>query len=250
MKLTKKQLKEMIKEEIKSLEEISWPWGKKQPEKEEEEDWKDKGYRAAGVGRIDYDDDDGESMADKLGKEREAAIKKEKEAAQHKQRMGVAKLQRYAREEKARHARLDKNWRKKQRAIKKHLYNKGLGIHRKSAELEKDIDSLKMRIKKQLNLDKSWAAVDIPDIDAWLKARDEGEFGTVSYDEEGNPIYKDKEGNITDASGNIIQKKRGFMQKAGSFLTGQGFKESKLRLKQDELNQIIKEELQAVTKGK
>ena len=238
----------MIKEEIKSLEEISWPWGKKQPEEEEEGPPEDEGYRAAGVGRIDYDDDDGESMKDKLGKEREAAIKKEKEAAQHKHRSGVARLTRYAREEKARHARLDKNWRKKQRAIEKHLYNKGLGIHRKSTE--EDIDSLKMRIKKQLNLDKSWAAVDIPDIDAWLKARAEGEFGTVSYDEEGNPIYKDKEGNITDASGNIIQKKRGFMQKAGSFLTGQGFKESKLRLKQDELNQIIKEELQAVTKGK
>ena len=45
------------------------------------------------------------------------------------------------------------------------------------------------------------------------------------------------------------EKKRSFLQKLGSLFTTGKFKESKLRLSKSELNQIIKEELQAVTKG-
>ena len=55
---------------------------------------------------------------------------------------------------------------------------------------------------------------------------------------------------IEKATGSKTGEKRSFMQKAGSFLTGKGFKESKLRVSQDDLSQIIKEELQAVKKGK
>ena len=198
MKLTKEQLKKIIKEEMNEI----FGWGKKDKEEDEE-------YRAAGVGRIDYDNDkdlSNQAFGKMLDKDREEAAKKEKWREKGRHAAASDKLQKQADYERGRTQKRNKSWRKRRQALKNRLTNQGLGISRHSQE--EDIDQILQRVQKDLNLDKSWAAVDVADIDAWLK--------------------QDKE-------------PRNFMQKAGSFLTGKGFKE--------DIQKIVQEELQAVTKG-
>jgi len=206
MKLTKEQLQRIIKEEMNEI----FGWVKKDKE-EEEGPPEDERYRAAGVGRIDHDDDkdlSNQALGKMLDKDREEAAKKEKWREKGRHAAASDKLQKQADYERGRTQKRNKSWRKRRQALKNRLMNQGLGISRHSQE--EDIDQILQRVQKDLNLDKSWAAVDVADIDAWLK--------------------QDKE-------------PRNFMQKAGSFLTGKGFKESKLRLTKEQLRRIIKEEL-------
>ena len=218
MKLTKDELKKIIQEEVANMEEQS--------------------YRVAGVGTIDDDEPESEEAyvrrmrrKQEFDRERFARAGTGISSAEMKAREKAAEEEAQAKKDRARRA--------------KNLAD--LEAHKQEKKAERD------------EIAKAFFDIGDPNITRQIKGGNLGYWAQVAAKELDDWSLND----YLDNPESLIQmmtpgdvkrwakkagynKKRSFMQKAGSFLTGKGFREG---ITKEDIQKMVQEELEAVTKG-
>lgn len=217
MKLTKDELKKIIQEEVANMEEQS--------------------YRVAGVGTVDdeleYSD---KYYADKAAKADGTKTKQDRKGETPAERRARAKAEEEEEDYQKDKARIEKG--------ERDYKNRKQNVSDEKMELVNAFIKLGGEdYKKSLKSD--WDGDVDGFLESWLEIayKDIGEKPPtkVQYASVGDIkkyLKKNKEG--------VYKPKRSFMQKAGRFLTGKGFNED---ITKEDIQKMVQEELEAVTKG-
>jgi hypothetical protein len=216
MKLTKDELKAIIKEELANMEE----------------------YRVAGVGTIDDDEPESEeAYVSRMRRKQEFDRERFARAG-----TGISSAERKAREKAAEE---EAQYKKDQARRRKNLAD--YEAHKREKQEERD------------QLAKAFIDIGDVNITRQVKGGNLGYWAQVAAKELDDPFlndYLDKPKQLINmmnprqvkkwAKKAGYNRKRSFMQKAGRFLTGKGFNED---ITKEDIQKMVQEELEAVTKG-